>query len=102
MMRSHLLSAILIIAVASSFSSAQSSDGKNPPTVAEAQAFLDRANAELLKLTTDASHAEWTAETNISDDTEDTTALLSAQATSRTLELTAESHRFDHIELPAA
>ena len=81
---------------------AQSPDTKTPPTVADAQAFLDRANAELLKLNTDASHAEWTAETNITDDTEDTTALLSAQATSRTLELTAESHRFDHVELPAA
>jgi peptidyl-dipeptidase A len=100
MMRSHMLSAILIVGAASPFTSAQSSDGKNPPTVAEAQAFIDRANAELLKLTTDASHAEWTAETDITDDTEATTALINEQATSRALELGAESHRWDKVNLP--
>src|SRR5579864_4945734 len=91
MMHTHVLFAILIVAAGSSFTSAQSSDGKNPPTAAEAQAFIDRANAELLKLTTDASHAEWTAETDITDDTEATTALMNEQATSRALALGAES-----------
>jgi peptidyl-dipeptidase A len=100
MMRSHMLSAILIVAAGSSFTSAQSSDGKNPPTAAEAQAFIDRANAELLKLTTDASHAEWTAETDITDDTEATTALMNEQATTRALDLGAESHRWDKVTLP--
>ena len=100
MMRTHVLFAILIVAAGSSFTSAQSTDGKNPPTAAEAQAFIDRANAELLKLTTDASHAEWTAETDITDDTEATTALMNEQATSRALALGAESHRWDKVDLP--
>jgi peptidyl-dipeptidase A len=100
MKRSHVLFAILTVATASSFTSAQSSDGKNAPTVAEAQAFLDSANAELLKLTTDASHAEWTAETDITDDTEATTALMNEQATARALALGAESHRWDKVDLP--
>jgi peptidyl-dipeptidase A len=73
---------------------------QNPPTAAEAKQFLDRANAELLKLTTAASHGEWTAETDITDDTEATTALLNEQGTARALALTAESHRFDHVDLP--
>jgi peptidyl-dipeptidase A len=100
MKRSHVLFAILIVAALSSFTFAQSSDGKNPPTAAEAQAFIDRANSELLKLTTDASHAEWTAETDITDDTEATTALMNEQATARALALGAESHRWDKVDLP--
>jgi peptidyl-dipeptidase A len=70
-------------------------------TPAEAQVFVDRANALLLKANTDASHAEWTVETDITDDTEATSARLNEQTTALTLQLTAESHRFDHVQLPA-
>jgi peptidyl-dipeptidase A len=73
----------------------------NAPTVEEARAFLKRANAELLKLSIDASHAEWAAETYINEDTEATTARLNELATKRTLELIAESRRFDSVQLPA-
>lgn len=79
---------------------APSQTGAQAPTVEEAQAFLDHANAELLKLNVDASHAEWTAETYINEDTESTTALTNEIATRRTLELIAASHRFDHLQLP--
>jgi peptidyl-dipeptidase A len=99
-MRLSIRIAVLHLAIASSLALSQHTAQKAPPTVAEAQAFVDRANTELLKLTTDASHAEWTAETDITDDTEATTALLNEQATARTLQLTAESHRFDRLQLP--
>jgi len=72
------------------------------PTVAEAQAFVDRANAELLDLTTIGSHAEWMVETDINQDTEAEGATINAQLTARTLAITAESHRFDKLVLPAA
>ena len=72
-----------------------------PATVEEAHAFTNRANAQLLKATTDASHAQWTAQTDITDDTEATGALLNEQETALTLALTEESHRFDHLSLPA-
>ena len=72
------------------------------PTVAEAQAFVDRANAELLKLSTDAQHAEWMAETDITPDTEANTALLNEQLTALNLKLIAESHRYDQLTLPAS
>jgi peptidyl-dipeptidase A len=72
------------------------------PTVADAQAFVDRTNAELLKLSIDGSHAEWTVETDITGDTEALGALINAQVTARTLELTAESHRYDKLDLPPA
>lgn len=71
-----------------------------PPTPAEAKAFLDATNAELLKWNIASGHAEWTAETYINEDTEATTALINEEATARTLALTAESHRFDTLTLP--
>ncbi|MEG9432442.1 M2 family metallopeptidase [Terriglobus sp. ADX1] len=72
-----------------------------PPTVAEAKAFLDRANAALFKAATDGSHAEWLAETYINEDSEATTALLNEQSSKLSLDLIAESHRFDKLTLPA-
>jgi len=73
-----------------------------PPTVAEAKAFLDNANAELLTLTSQAQRADWVGETHITDDTEALDALVNQQVESRTLELVAASHRFDKLALPAA
>jgi peptidyl-dipeptidase A len=100
MMRSHVFCAILIVATGSSFTAAQGTDGKNQPTAAEAQAFIDRANADLLKLSTDAQRADWIGETDITDDTEATDALINEQATARILELSEESHRWDKVTLP--
>ncbi len=79
----------------------QSGSAQKPATAAEAQAFVDRANVELLKMQTDSSHAEWTAETDITEDTEATSAHINEQTTGRTLELSAESHRFDGVQVPA-
>src|ERR1017187_4584223 len=102
-MRNQAYLALFSLNVAFSFAVAQeSAANKNAlPTPSDAQAFVDRANAELLKAGTDAAHAEWTAETDITDDTEATSARLNEQATAFTLQLTAESHRFDHGQLPA-
>ncbi|HEY1986785.1 MAG TPA: M2 family metallopeptidase [Terracidiphilus sp.] len=100
-MRSRVLFAVLIVVAASPFAFAQNSTDQKTPTAAEAQAFVDRVNTELLKMTTDGSHAEWTAETDITDDTEATGALINEQVTARILALTEESHRWDHVTLPA-
>ncbi len=72
------------------------------PTIAEAQAFLDRANAALLKASVNGSHAEWLAETYINEDSEATGALLGEQGNTVQLGLIAESHRFDKLDLPAS
>lgn len=100
-MRTQFIAVVLSFALGSTLAWAQTAAGQTAPTVAEARAFVDQANAELLKLTTNASRAEWIAETDITDDTEANTALVEAQAMARTLELTAQSHRFDHLSLPA-
>ena len=80
----------------------QSATTAQPPTVAQAQVFLDRANAELLKVETEDSRAQWIAMTDITDDTEANVALLDAEATARMQVLTEQSHRFDHVDLPPA
>jgi len=89
----------LFISFAISVASSQQ-PGSAPSSADEVKAFVDRANADLLKLSIEASHAEWTAKTDITDDTEATTALLTEQLNARNLELIAESHRFDHVQLP--
>ena len=101
-MRNSVRIAALSFSVAFCSTSAQeAAASKDPPTAAEAQAFIDRANAALLKVNSDAGHADWTAETDITEDTEATSARLNEQATALTLQLTADSHRFDHVQLPA-
>ena len=81
-------------------SSAPSGAHARQPSVAEAQAFVDRANASLLQMRTASSHAEWLAETDINEDSEATGARLSGQAAALQLHLIAESHRFDKLTLP--
>jgi len=70
------------------------------PTVAEAKAFLDEAEAKLLALTTDAGRAGWVQSTYITDDTE----ILAAQANERQIAATVayakKATRFDKLKLP--
>ncbi len=97
---SFLLGVVFTVVIAALSARAQDKQ-LAAPTAAEAQAFLDRANAELLKVNTAANHAEWIDETDITDDTEAVAALLNEQATALTLAITAESRRFDRVDLPA-
>ena len=95
-----LLAFLALIAVPA-FGQISSPPHSNAVTVAEAQAFVDRANAALLTQQTAASHAEWLAETYINEDSEATGALLNEQAATVSLQLIEESHRFDQLTLPA-
>jgi len=101
-MRYSTLAALFAFSLAHALAAAQQAAPAVQPTVSEAQAFVDHANTELLKLSTDAQHAEWMVETDINGDTEATGALINEQVTARTLALTAQSHRFDHLDLPPA
>lgn len=73
---------------------------QRPPTVADAQAFLARAEAELLKLDVAGQRAEWVAETYITGDTELLTAAANEQIIQRTTELVKESKQFESLALP--
>jgi len=70
------------------------------PTVAAAQAFMSKAEAELLKLTVMASRAEWVAETYITGDTEILTAAANEQIIKRTTEPVKEGKRYESLDLP--
>lgn len=71
------------------------------PTAAEATEFLARANARLLDLTTKANRASWVQSTYITDDTEELSADRERKRIAATMELAAESVRFDGVDLPA-
>src|SRR2546422_8842053 len=99
---SFLAGAVLMSASSSSAVPARKnpSGGGKPPTVAEAKAFLDEAEAKLLALATDAGRAGWVQSTYITDDTE----ILAAQANERQIAATVayakKATRFDKVKLP--
>ena len=70
------------------------------PTVAEAQSFMDRAEAELLKMAILQGRAGWVQETYITDDTELLAADQNERVIARTTELVNEGKRFESLNLP--
>jgi len=70
------------------------------PTVAEAQAFMDRAEAELLKIGILQQRAGWIQETYIIDDSELLAASENERVIARTTELINEGKRFEALNLP--
>ncbi len=74
---------------------------KAAPTAASARAFIDRANADLLKLSILGSRAEWVDETYINDDTDLLTAAENDRLIARTTELVDQSKQFNGLALPA-
>ena len=77
----------------------QSSAG--PPTMEEARAFLDKANAELLELGNEAARAGWVQATYITDDTEALAAKANERLLTKTNELVIASRRFQGLKMPA-
>jgi peptidyl-dipeptidase A len=71
-----------------------------PPTVADAQAFMDHAEADLLDVANEAQRAAWLQETDITDDTEAISAKAGERAALRVNQLVLDSRRFDKLTLP--
>jgi len=69
-------------------------------TVADAQAFMDRAEADLLALANEAARAGWVQETYITDDTEAIAAKAGERVLTRTNQLIIESRKYDKLQLP--
>ena len=95
MIRLHLLPCLAIAVLALHPLSAAT------PTVAEAQTFMDRAEAELLKLNIMDQRAQWVHETYITDDSELLAADQDEHYIARTTELVADGKRFESLNLPA-
>ncbi|HEY6412963.1 MAG TPA: M2 family metallopeptidase, partial [Edaphobacter sp.] len=95
----HIKSALLAVALLPVFAVAQTSQTA-APTVAEAQAFMDKAEADLLALTNEAGRAQWVQETFITDDTEAIAAKANERLLNRTNQLVIASRRFKGMKLP--
>src|SRR5437762_2408646 len=71
-----------------------------PPTAEDAKAFVEAAEARLLKTSVLSSHADWVNQTFITDDTDILSAAESERNIAATVELAKEATRFDGLKLP--
>ncbi|HTW65247.1 MAG TPA: M2 family metallopeptidase [Bryobacteraceae bacterium] len=76
-------------------------DNTKSPTLAEARAFLDRAQSKLLELTTEDQRADWVKSTYITYDTEILAAQADEDQIAATMALAKESRRFRNLKMPA-
>jgi peptidyl-dipeptidase A len=70
------------------------------PTLAEAQAFIDQAQAKLLDLSVEQSRAGWVKSTFINYDTEILAAKADRLQIAATMQLAKESTRFSQVKMP--
>jgi peptidyl-dipeptidase A len=75
-------------------------DNAKSPTLAEARAFLDRAQSKLLELTVQQGRADWVKSTFITYDTEILAAKADEDQIAATMQLAKESTRFSHLKMP--
>jgi peptidyl-dipeptidase A len=69
-------------------------------TAAEAKAFVDDADARLLKAAIEASRADWVKSTYITDDTEYLAGVANQRISSMQAELAKAATRFDKVDVP--
>jgi peptidyl-dipeptidase A len=70
------------------------------PTISDAKSFLEKAEAQLLALSVNASRGDWIKSTYITDDTEAIAAKLDQAQIDETVKFAKESVLFDRIALP--
>src|SRR6476661_3893089 len=74
--------------------------GKESATVAEAQAFMKKAEDQLLDLSVRAGRAGWVQENFITDDTETMSAQANERLTAVVTQLALDARRFEGLKLP--
>src|ERR1700685_3350669 len=93
-----------VICLGSGFCLAQNHKPPAPaqaaPTLAEARAFLDRAQSKLLDLSTADQRADWVKSTFITYDTEILAAKADEDLIAATMQLAKESTRFSQLKMP--
>src|SRR5947209_457537 len=85
---------------AQSAGGASTQHAKGKPTVAEAEAFMKKAEDQLEDLTVRASRAGWVQENFITDDTEILSAQANEKLTAVVTQLALDARRFDGMKLP--
>src|SRR5579864_7391507 len=83
-----------------SSSASSASHGKGAATVAEAQAFMKKAEDQLLDLGVRAGRASWVQENFITDDTETLAAQANEKLTAVVTQLALDARRFEGLKLP--
>lgn len=71
------------------------------PTVAEAEQFMNKAEARLAELSVKGNQANWIHENFITDDSEAIAASVNDEQTAVTTELVEQAKRFDGLKMPA-
>jgi len=74
--------------------------GKGSATVADAQAFMKKAEDQLEDLNVRASRASWVQENFITDDTEAMSAQANEKLTAVVTQLALDARRFDGLKMP--
>src|SRR6476469_5794075 len=83
-----------------SSSAPSAAHAKGAATVAEAQAFMKKAEDQLLDLGVRAGRASWVQENFITDDTETMSAQANEKLTGVVTQLALEARRFDGLKMP--
>ena len=98
----RLLNVLLAMTIFPIFATAQNSTSttSGAPTVAEARAFMDRVETELLASSNEASRAAWVQATFITDDTEAISAKANERLLTKTNEFVVAARRFDGLQMP--
>src|SRR6267142_7119020 len=95
----HLLALLLIVSLYGCAGGAGKT-GSGSVTADDAKKFIDGANQTLLKLGTEASQADWVANTYITDDTQALTAKASQVYIDTAAKFAKEAPKYDKLELP--
>ncbi|HMD50032.1 MAG TPA: M2 family metallopeptidase, partial [Bryobacteraceae bacterium] len=88
---------VLVFCLGSGFCLA---DNAKSPTLAEAKAFIDRAQSKLLELSVEDQRADWVKSTYISYDTEILAAKADEDLIAATMALAKDSTRFKNLKMP--
>ena len=73
---------------------------RKTPSVREAQAFVEAAEARLLDLQNEAGQAEWVKSTYITEDTETLAARANARSIQAAVDYAKQASRFQRLKLP--
>src|SRR5215813_1830882 len=88
---------VMVLGVANAISAQMSDAEAGKPTIEEAKAFLDRAEAQLFELGIKQQRTGWVQENFITYDTEMIAAEANEQLTAASVALSKQAHRFDGL-----
>ena len=95
-----LISSVAMAQTASRKITNNKSSAKGTPTLAEAEAFMKKAEVQIDDLSVRASRAQWVQENFITDDTETMSAQAQERLTALITQLALDARRFDKLKKP--